>query len=183
MAEINAASSEQRAGVRRSKKLSTRVDLTPMVDLGFLLITFFVFTTNISKPVVMSVHTPAPETPNVVTLAPESATLTLVLLDNNQVFYFHGKLEEAIAAGLYGITGYHLQNGIGEVIRQKKASMIKLGKKATEVILIIKPSSLASYQNCVDILDEVRINDLKIYALVDLDEADKKALQSLNVPL
>ncbi len=183
MAEVTTASSEQKAGVRRSKKLSTRVDLTPMVDLGFLLITFFVFTTNISKPVVMKVHTPAPDTPHVVTQAPESVTLTMILLDQNQVFYFHGQLEEAIAAHHYGITGYNVQNGIGEVIRQKKASMINMGKKPTDVILIIKPSSLSSYQNCVDILDEVRINDVQIYALVDLEEADRKALHSLNVSL
>ncbi len=183
MAEINTASPEQKAGVRRSKKLSTRVDLTPMVDLGFLLITFFVFTTSISKPVEMKVHTPAPETPNIVTEAPESVTLTVIPLDQNQVFYFHGKLEEAIAAHHYGITGYNLQNGIGEVIRQKKTALVKMGKKATDVILIIKPSPLSSYQNCVDILDEVRINDIKIYALVDLEETDRKALQSINVSL
>lgn len=183
MGEVTTATMEQKTGVRRSKKLSTRVDLTPMVDLGFLLITFFVFTTNISKPVVMNVHTPAPETPNAITQAPESVTLTVVPLGGNQVFYFHGKIEEAMAAHNYGITGYNLRNGIGEVIRQKKASMVNLGKKPTDVILIIKPSSRSSYQNCVDILDEVRINDVKIYALVDLDEADKKALQSLNVTL
>ncbi len=94
MAEISTTPSEQKAGVRKSKKLSTRVDLTPMVDLGFLLITFFIFTTTLSLPKSMHIVMPAggPGMP-----IGNSTALTIIPGADNKMFYYHGELTEALS--------------------------------------------------------------------------------------
>src|SRR5208282_5934482 len=94
MAEMDTSSGgghKKGPGVKKSKKLSTRVDLTPMVDLGFLLITFFIFTTTVSQPTAMRIFLPKdvqkPEDQNKVKV---SAVLTIMLGKDNHVYYYEG---------------------------------------------------------------------------------------------
>ena len=166
MAEINSASAEkQRAGVQHAKKLSTKVDLTPMVDLGFLLITFFIMTTKLSEPKEMNVYMPDENGPP--TRYAESTSLTVIPYANNKIFYFHGKLSDALLNGQYGNTGYSVKNGIGDVIRMKQ-NMLERDPEFNrkDLKLIIMPEDNSNCQNFVDLLDEVFINDVKHYALV-----------------
>lgn len=177
MAEINMATNSGGAGVRRSKKHSTRVDLTPMVDLGFLLITFFIFTTSMSEPKASKLNMPADGPP---TKAPTSGSLTAVLLDENKIFYYHGSLEEAMQANAYGTTSFDLTNGFGQLIRQKKALLnSRKPNGSKDLILMIKPLEEAAYKNVVDILDEVMINDVKTYAIMDIDAVEKDIIMKL----
>lgn len=182
MAEINsnAGSTRHKGGVRRSKKLSTRVDLTPMVDLGFLLITFFVFTTSMLTPKAMHLYLPAGEKTDMPT--GESTALTIIPVSNNKIFYYHGDLATAIQDHLYGTTTFAVSNGIGAVIRNKRVALGNNPKyTANDLMLIIKPAVDASYQNVVAALDQVLINDLKHYAFVDLDAAEKESMIRLGI--
>jgi biopolymer transport protein ExbD len=175
MAELNSkATHSRKPGVRRSKKLSTRVDLTPMVDLGFLLITFFMVTTAWTKPKVSTLHMPADGPP--MTLG-NNAALTLVALKDNKVFYYNGSLDQSLKDGSYGIAVYGRHHGIGDIIREKQLAMdgsYKGGRK--EMMLLIKPSPESNYQNVVSLLDEALINDIKRYALVDLTKEEQDAV-------
>lgn len=74
-------------------KKSTRVDLTPMVDLGFLLITFFVFTTTMAKPRAMNINIPFPMEPDDNVCA--SCAVTLVPIADNQILYYEGAIDKA----------------------------------------------------------------------------------------
>src|SRR5688572_5538478 len=82
-------------GVKKAKKLSTHLDMTPMVDLGFLLITFFIFTTTMSSPTTMQLYMPKDtdkdEDQN---KAKESGALTLMLSKDNHIYYYEGQLNE-----------------------------------------------------------------------------------------
>jgi biopolymer transport protein ExbD len=181
MAELNtpAGGSHNKRGGRRCKKLSTRVDMTPMVDLGFLLITFFVFTTTMSRPKALEVRKPAEGDP---TKYGANATLTLVPLADNKVFYYNGEFSEALRNGSFGTAKYGLNGGVGDIIRDKQTAMdryYKGGRK--EMMLIIKPSSEASYGNVVSLLDETLINDIRRYALVDLTPEEKSGISSKNL--
>jgi Biopolymer transport protein ExbD/TolR len=180
MAEINTATSGQKPGVRRGKKLSTRVDLTPMVDLGFLLITFFIFTTTMSIPQALDIYMPVDE-PGDPTKYPESKVITVIPIDNNQIFYYHGLLTDAVQKNRLGICGYDLKSGIGSIIRHKQTVLDQLGVGRKELTLIIRPGASSTYRNTTDLLDEVLINELKYYSLADLQKEEIEVLKQRGI--
>ncbi len=165
MAEMQqkAIQNSHRAGVARSKKLSTRVDLTPMVDLGFLLITFFIFTTSLAEPRALKLYLPADGPP---TKVGESTSLSLIPISNNEIIYFHGSLEEAIKNGNIGKTGFQPNEGIGDLIRQKRSALTAM-HRLKDMLIQIYPDASASYKNIVDLLDEMLINAVPVYSISD----------------
>jgi biopolymer transport protein ExbD len=175
MAEINIPAAAGKPGGRRSKKLSTRVDLTPMVDLGFLLITFFIFTTTMSTPKATKLVMPADSKDS--TQAAMSTALTVLPGKNNQVFYYNGELNYALQNGDFGITSYSENNGLGEVIRNKQAALDKMQPgKRNDLVLMIKPTPESDYQNLVGVIDEVLINEVQHYAIMDITDKEKEAI-------
>ena len=148
-------SSKKGPGVKKSKKHSTRVDLTPMVDLGFLLITFFIFTTTVSQPTSMNLNMPKDtKDPNQDTKVKESGSLTLILGKANEIYYYFGNDPATMQS-----VGY---KGVRDIILKKKKST-----PANDLFIIIKPDKDATYKNAVDMLDEMDINDISRYAMVD----------------
>jgi biopolymer transport protein ExbD len=172
-------------GVKKAKKLSTRVDMTPMVDLGFLLITFFVFTTTMSSPTALDLNMPKDiKDPEQETEAKESGALTILLGKDNHVFYYEGQLKVDATGNNFKTSTF---KEIRQVIIDKKKSVIanykgdpdceakaqKEGKpisdcKEQDFVVIIKPDKESTYKNTVDILDEMTINQVKRYAMVKI---------------
>ncbi len=181
MAEITTSSSEKKSGVHKLKKQSTRVDLTPMVDLGFLLITFFVFTTSMSEPKAMKLMMPAGEAVDMP--VGESTALKIIPMEDNKIFYYHGDPKKALERNQFGVTNYSMTEGIGAIIRQKQNALQQMGKLKDDLIMIIKPADGSNIGNTIDILDEVLINTVTRYSLTDLTEAEKKLLASKNIHL
>lgn len=163
MAELNASGGRHQRGpgVKKGKKLSTRVDLTPMVDLGFLLITFFIFTTTMSQPTAMKLVLPkdSKETP-----VKRSAVITLMLGGNDRIYYYEGDDPTTLKTSDF--------KNIRDVILDKKR---RTDTAWFEVIL--KPSRDATYRNTVDILDEMTIDGVKHYALVDISPDEYKLIR------
>jgi biopolymer transport protein ExbD len=183
MAEINTSHvAGGKAGARRSKKLSTKVDLTPMVDLGFLLITFFIFTTTMSDPRAMKLIMPNDSDPKSPTLVGETGALTVIPLADNKVFYYHGELNQALKANAWGVTNYSERDGLGKIVRNKQAALdkIKPGNRK-ELMLMIKPTPESNYENVVNALDEAMINDVKRYAIVDITPEEKEVAVAKSV--
>lgn len=180
MGEIHSDSGKPKRGVPRAKKRSTRVDLTPMVDLGFLLITFFVFTTSMSEPKGLDLKMPADGPP---TNIGNDVVLTIFPMADNKIFYYHGELGKALIENLYGITDYSTTNGIGNIIRQKQIALDNNGKGRKEMMLIIKPTDVSSFGNTIDILDEVLINVIPRYAITTISEEEKKHIAVKNIKL
>ena len=165
MAEIIATPST--SGKRRPIRKSLRIDMTPMVDLGFLLITFFIFTSSMAEPYVTKLYMPA-DGPS--TSQGESGALTVLLGKDDRIYYYEGQWEPALQNKAVLPTSYNLQHGLGQVIRQKQQ---RLGSKKDELMLLIKPLETATYANVINILDEVQINGVKRYAITDPTQEEK----------
>ena len=150
-------------GVKKSKKLSTRVDLTPMVDLGFLLITFFIFTTTMSQPTAMKLNLPKDtDKPEEQNKLKESGAFTMLLGKNNNVYYYEGQLDPS-ASNMKSSTMKQIRD---EIIRKKRST------PEEDLMVVIKASDESTYKDVVDALDEMTINDIKRYALVDISDVE-----------
>jgi biopolymer transport protein ExbD len=159
-------------GVKKQKRLSTRVDMTPMVDLGFLLITFFIFTSTMSSPASMDLFMPKDtEKDEELNKAKESGALTIMLGKNDNVFYYEGQL--APDGSNFKSTSFDPEKGIRQVIINKKRTT-----SADDMVVVIKPTPEATYKNTVDILDEMTINEVKRFALVDVADSELELVKA-----
>lgn len=152
-------------GVKKAVKKNTRVDLTPMVDLGFLLITFFIFTTTMSQPSAMQLFLPKDtDNPEEQNKAKESGALTLIPSKDRVIYYYEGQL-------LPDGSNFKSSNfkEIREVILNKKRST-----NAEDLVIVIKAAPQSKFRDVVDILDEMTIDDIKRYAMVDISDSEKQ---------
>ena len=171
MAEIQQSGGDSgKGGKKRAKKMSTKIDMTPMVDLAFLLLTFFMLTTTFSKPTVMEVAMPVkpkPEDPEPPAIKASNA-LTLLLGKDNKLYYYDGLLSGEIKPELK-LSNYGAE-GIRQVLLERKRN--------PELVVLIKPADDSNYKNMVDILDEMNITGTKKYALVDIAKPDQELITS-----
>ncbi|HTB52410.1 MAG TPA: biopolymer transporter ExbD [Ferruginibacter sp.] len=171
MAELDTSSGgghKKGPGVKKSPKKSTRVDLTPMVDLGFLLITFFVFTTTMSQPTAMNLNEPKPD-PKTELDIKESAAMTILLGKDNKIYYYYGILTD---------PNSQFKSSDFKDIRQ----LIVDKKKVTpskDLMYIIKSDNKSTYKNSIDILDEMTICAVPPghYAEVDMSPMEATLIQ------
>ena len=178
MAEMDTSSGgghKKGPGVKKPKKLSTRVDLTPMVDLGFLLITFFVFTTTMSKPTAMKMNEPKDDAQDPMKVK-ESAVMTILLGKADQVYYYNGSLTIDNATKIFKSTNF---KDIRQVILDKRNAVPDGDKPKSDLMFIIKADKESKFKNAIDILDEMQINAVPAghYAEVDINEAEQMLIK------
>lgn len=174
MAELNTdGGGGGKGGKVRSKKQNAKVDLTAMVDLAFLLITFFMLTTTLSKPQSMSLGLPDKDDDTTKTQkvkVDEFRTMTILMGDNNKLLRYNGLLETPVSGGAPKDFSYG-KDGIRKELISRKKEVLEYstakGKPDQGMIVIIKPSKKSNYRNLIDILDEMAISDVPTYAIVN----------------
>ena len=169
MSEISSdeGGGKKKSGKIRSKKTSTRIDMTPMVDLAFLLLTFFVLTATLNKPQTMEITMPEDDK----TEAPkvnERHVLTLVMGKNDKIYWYIGITDPSVKVTNFSNTG------IRKLLLEKKRDIPKL-------IVLIKSLDESKYKNMVDILDEMNINSIQRYAIVDVTQIDKDLIKDVTL--
>lgn len=184
MAEMQTADSgaRKKGGKVRSKKMSTRVDLTPMVDLGFLLITFFMLTTTLAKPQIMPVVMPEKDVEQEdLQATKESQVLTLILGADDKVYYYEGITDAKLDSTDYSAEG--LRRVILDKKERVKAQWGEMErddpknpdqkKFISKLNVIIKPTKESRYKNIVDAFDEMKITNVALYVLLDISEQEE----------
>lgn len=202
MADINAGGGEEKRG--KPKRLNLRVDFTPMVDMNMLLITFFMFCTTLSKPQMMNLVMPSKDNNENVenrNKVDEEKTVTLLLDAGNAVYYYFGKPNYEDYTSLKktdyspeGLRAMLVQRN-GNVIRQiaelrhkkqlRQISDEEFERQHKELrdakggqVVIIKPTDASTYENLVDVLDEMQICSIGLYAIVEVTEGDNFLIQN-----
>ncbi len=185
MAELNTGDGggKKGGGKVRSKKQNSKVDLTAMVDLAFLLITFFMLTTSLSKPQSMDLGLPDKETdPNKKEediKVDERRTMTAILGKDNKITWFMGLPNKPISGpkdDIYGKEGVRK-----EILKEVVAVPQVTGDPKKGLIVIIKPTKFSTYKNLVDILDEMAICKVPTYAIVnDFSPEEKSFADKMN---
>lgn len=172
MAEVIAQ--EKQGGSKQRKKL-IRVDMTPMVDLGFLLITFFMFTTNFTKPNVMDLGLPAKDpnpNPHQYDIHPKNQ-VTFILGKDNRVFY-HQSFKEGLNTSNLKETNFSGIN-ITKIISEAYNN----APNKENFTIIVEPTDDANYKNFVDVLDNIAISKKERYGVTDIKPWEKKVYEEL----
>lgn len=187
MAEIaqDSGGGHKKGGKVRSKKMSTRIDFTPMVDLGFLLITFFMLTTTLAKPQIMALVMPEKDV-DIKERDPvkESKVLTIILGKDDKVYYYEGITEPKLDS-----TDFSAE-GIRRVILDKQVKVkeqfgeeefedfkTKEPRKGSMLNVLIKPTKDAKYKNLVDVLDEMSITKVRYYVILDVSKLEEEFIK------
>ena len=205
MAEIQ-DSGNKKGGKSKQKKMTVRVDFTPMVDMNMLLITFFMLCTSLSKPQTMEISMPSNDknlTEEQQTKVKASQAITLLLGDDNKLYYYEGEpnykdytsLKETTydPDGLRAMLLQRNRAAVNEVNKlkqqklelkiseddyRKQLSEIKSGKDTPTVI--IKATDAASYKNLIDALDEMQICNIGKYVITDIADADQFLIKNYD---
>ena len=213
MSEVQQQDSSDKGGKHkkvRAKKSSTHIDMTPMVDLAFLLLTFFILTTTFSKPKTMDITMPVKDTTEINrTKVPASQTMSILLTENDRIIWYMG-IDSAGAPPETNISDFSTsgEKSIHKVLLERNKLVsdqirlvldsikrglipdnedeIKKHKAAVKqaekkgLIVLIKPDDKSKYKNLVDILDEMLICNVARYAIVDLSESEKELIKNVK---
>jgi biopolymer transport protein ExbD len=176
LSEDSLISNNRKTGVKKMTKHNLRIDMTPMVDLGFLLISFFVITTQMQKPSVAILYMPkdGPESK-----IAESKTMTVLIGKGENIYHYNGDWADAKNSNRIMQTDLSYNSGLGNKIRIKQELLFDIGgeKNKNELMVLIKAGKYANYSQIVGVLDEMLINGVTRYALVNITEDESKIVE------
>lgn len=193
---------------KRAKKSSTKIDMTPMVDLAFLLLTFFVLTSTFSKPKTMEINFPAKPEKEELNIKVNNA-ITFLMTKDDGIYYYNGEFyPEGNAKGQpatqlkktdFSAKGLHkllldrnkptteaikkLEDRLKrrEIVDTTYKRLVNREKGMKEALtVLIKADEKAIYKNIIDVVDELNICNVGKYAIVDMGQKELELLKIAN---
>ena len=156
----------------KKERRGIEIDMNPMVDLAFLLLTFFMLTTTFSKPQAMELRMPvkpSAEDEQQEQAVRESKALTILLGGEDKVFWYRG-----LSTPQLNETNYS-RKGI-------RSTLLTLNQQVEDLVVLIKPLEESNFRNLVDILDEMAITEIQRFAVVDASDYDRELLAKTHSP-
>lgn len=152
-----------------------RIDLTPMVDLGFLLITFFMMTTTMREPKRMDIQMPFTPAPPGLIVYYESSAITLLPAKDHKIFYYEGKFDP-----LAQLRMVNNEMDLHQVLVQKQHTLLSRGNPDERHLqVLIKSHATATVQDIISLFDEMDILKVKNFAMVDIYPAENEKVNGL----
>jgi biopolymer transport protein ExbD len=151
----------KRSKRKKGRRLGIRIDMTPLVDVAFLLLTFFMFTTSMSRPQTMEINLPPNKDIKVETA--ESNTLTVAVADKGQLYW---------RVGIESFKKVDLDE-LRRILRDQSAQKPKL-------VTLLKIDRMAKYDTMVNLIDELNLSNITRFSLVSLTEADKALMAKVQ---
>jgi biopolymer transport protein ExbD len=167
MAQVQEKQTSGKGNRKRSRANGFHLDMTPMVDLAFLLLTFFMLTTTFTRLQTMELNLPdgnGADTP-----IPGKNALNIVLDEQDKVYYFFGYPGDDPQVERTDFSA----RGIRQLLLQDRV------RSNPNLVVLVKATEKARFKNLVDTLDELKLTETRKYALVDLQEEDRTLLASL----
>jgi len=200
MAELN-VNDQSGSKKKQFKKHSTKMDMTPMVDLAFLLLTFFMLTAIFSKPLALELNMPDSKGD---TDRWDPKTVTILIDEDQKLYYYQGEFDAKNRSSLHP-SGFYtngirhdlidlnqkLVNVVSKLETQLQNGVITEEEYKTQldkemhnrdnngIRVIIKPTDNASYESVVSLIDEMKICNIVNYALVDITIEEERLLAGL----
>ncbi|MCX6350297.1 MAG: biopolymer transporter ExbD [Bacteroidetes bacterium] len=178
MAEISSdggGSHKKVKGKPKGKKMSTHIDMTPMVDLAFLLLTFFMLATSFSRPHAMEVIYPEkPKNDKDIPELPKERALTFLVGKNDKLLYYYGLLDKSTQLE----NADYSPESIRKIVMDRMVYAKNYSKDHQGLFVMIKATEDARYKNIVDIFDEMNITKAPNYAIMDILPEEKKMLDA-----
>ncbi len=163
---------------RNARGVSTKVDLTAMVDLGFLLITFFMLASTMAKPATMQVLMPSAEGDPI--RYPQSKTATLLIGTRDKVYTYSMPDVMRSPSDFKVDSADYSAAGIRKYIQRRQAEVQAKWGNRDMLFVLIKPLPGANYKHVVDVLDEMMINQVKRYSIVEANTPVDSMVVSLT---
>lgn len=157
MAELNTKQEVATKKVR-TRKAAPKVDLTAMVDLAFLLITFFMLTTSLNQPNSLDVAVPDNSQTNIIDM--DERRLISLIIEEGKLTWYQGDINNPIQVP----TAIKLDNNDLRATLKKMGDIIKQ-TTSKDMVVLLKPSKEARTIDVIQTLDEMKISNIKRYML------------------
>jgi len=158
-ADVAESKSHAKGKKKKKKRAGVRIDMTPMVDVAMLLLTFFMLTTVFNKPQTMELNLPPDSKVQVEVAA--TTLLTVRVAPNMEIYWNMGNEPTALKK----ITIKELR----PLLKEKLRNIPKL-------ITLVQIDRDAKYNDMVDIIDELNLAEITRFSIAPLKDTDKKLI-------